>query len=76
METTTNTPEWLTTELDSLNTLKVKFSKKYKRTFKQIEASKSEEECTQITTDMYLELMLRVLKTAGVDRTTVLLERL
>lgn len=62
--------------MESLNSLKTKFTQKYRRTFKRVEASKNQEDCLSMTSDMYLELMQRVLKTAGVDRGAVLLEKL
>ena len=69
-------PEWLVNELNSLNSLKTKFSVKYKKVFKKVEACQNEEECLSLTNDMYLELMQRVFKTAGTDRGTVILEKL
>ena len=69
-------PEWLADELNSLNALKVKFSRKYKRTFKKIEECADKDECLAMTNEMYLGLMLRVLKTAGVDRGAILLQKL
>lgn len=69
-------PKWLQSELHSLNSLKAKFSRKYKRTFKKIEACQREEQALQMTNAMYLDLMQKVLKMAGVERGQALLERL
>lgn len=63
-------------ELDSLNSLKTKFARKYKRTFKKIESCQREEEALAMTNDMYLDLMQRVLKMSGIERGTQLLLRL
>ncbi len=69
-------PEWLMSELNSLNSLKTKFTAKYKRNFKKVEACQDQNECLSMTNDMYLETMQRVLKTVGVERGAVLLEKL
>ena len=37
-------PQWLASELNSLNQLKIKFSKKYKRTLKRIESCSREDQ--------------------------------
>ena len=76
LEAVPERPPYLQKELDSLSQLKVNFSRKYKRTFKAIEACKSEAKANQMAQDMYLELMQKVLKKAGVDRASALLERL
>ena len=69
-------PEWLANELEHLNKLKSKFTQKYKNTFQKAEACNNEEECFSLTNELYLQLMQRVLKTVGVDRGAVLLEKL
>ena len=51
-----------------LNALKAKFSRKYKRTFRKVEECSDKDECLAMTNEMYLSLMQRVLKTAGVDQ--------
>ena len=56
--------------------MKTKFSNKYKRTFKKVEECSDKEECLTMTSEMYLGLMQRVLKTAGVERGAVLLQKL
>ena len=47
-------PEWLASELNSLNSLKTKFSQKYKRTFKRVEGCQNQEECLSMADNMYL----------------------
>ena len=53
--------------------MKAKFSRKYKRTFRKVEECSDKDECLAMTNEMYLSLMQRVLKTAGVDQGAVLL---